>query len=151
MLFICVLSKGAVKCFVESRAVPFSAGEELLELREKPSRKDRAGAHRSSLLSSGKTYHSKTLVTPLSMRPVQPGAGIQADAAKGPDVSVTCFPSDFVVRVNPAFYGLGADAQELTLGSSCKSNGVLKPQGDLLFKYSLTACDGVREVNTAAC
>ncbi|XP_024128445.1 zona pellucida sperm-binding protein 3 [Oryzias melastigma] len=147
MLFICVLSKGAVKCFVESRAVPFSAGEELLELREKPSRKDRAGAHRSSLLSSGKTYHSKTLVTPLSMRPVQPGAGIQADAAKGPDVSVTCFPSDFVVRVNPAFYGLGADAQELTLGSSCKSNGVLKPQGDLLFKYSLTACDGVRELS----
>ncbi|RVE57058.1 hypothetical protein OJAV_G00212470 [Oryzias javanicus] len=147
ILFICVLSKGAVKCFVESRAVPFSAGEELLEAREKPSRKDRAGAHRSSLLSSGKTYHSKTLVTPSSMRPVQPGAGIQADAAKGPDVSVTCFPSDFVVRVNPAFYGLGADAQELTLGNSCKSNGVLKPQGDLLFKYSLTACDGVRELS----
>uniref|UniRef100_A0A3P9I867 Zona pellucida sperm-binding protein 3 n=1 Tax=Oryzias latipes TaxID=8090 RepID=A0A3P9I867_ORYLA len=147
IVFFCVLSEGAVKCLVESREFPFGVGEKLLEVSEKPSRRIRGDAHRSSLLGSGKTYHSKTLVTPPSMRPVQPGAGIQSDSGKTPDVSVTCFPSDFVVRVNPAFYGLGADAQELTLGSSCKSNGVLKPQGDLLFKYPLTGCDGVRELS----
>lgn len=73
-------------------------------------------------------------------------ARTQADFASLPDVSVTCSTTDFVVRVKPAFYGLGADAQELTLGSSCKSNGVLRPQGDLLFTYPLTKCDGVREV-----
>ncbi|XP_015245397.1 PREDICTED: zona pellucida sperm-binding protein 3-like [Cyprinodon variegatus] len=61
-------------------------------------------------------------------------------------VSVTCSPSGFVVRVNPAFYGLGADDQELTLGRNCRSNGVLRPQGDLLFTYALTACDGVQEL-----
>lgn len=65
-----------------------------------------------------------------------------------PDVSVTCSTSDFVVRVKPAFYGLGAEAEELKLGSSCKSNGVLSPYGDLLFTYPLTACDAVRQVRS---
>lgn len=85
-------------------------------------------------------------VTPLYTRPGKPEAKIQSDFAYLQDVSVTCSTSDFVVRVKPAFYGLGADAAELKLGSSCKSNGVLRPYGDLLFTYPLTACDSQREV-----
>ncbi|XP_008279667.1 zona pellucida sperm-binding protein 3 [Stegastes partitus] len=80
------------------------------------------------------------------MRQEKPEANIQSDFAFLPDVSVTCSTSDFVVRVKPAFYGLGADVEELRLGSSCKSNGLLRPYGDLLFTYPLTACDGVREL-----
>ncbi|KAJ7989037.1 hypothetical protein DPEC_G00315390 [Dallia pectoralis] len=64
-----------------------------------------------------------------------------------PDVSVTCSGDDFVVRVKRAFYGLQADAQDLTLGSGCKSNGVLMPYGDVLFAYSMTECDGKREIH----
>ncbi|KAM7403910.1 hypothetical protein PAMA_004367 [Pampus argenteus] len=79
--------------------------------------------------------------------PVRPGeAKIGSDFAYLPDVSVTCSTSDFVVRVKAAFYGLGADASELNLGSSCKSNGVLRPYGDLLFTYPLTSCDSQREL-----
>ncbi|XP_010877204.2 uncharacterized protein LOC105015621 isoform X2 [Esox lucius] len=63
-----------------------------------------------------------------------------------PDVSVTCSSDDFVVRVKRAFYGFHADSEELTLGSTCKSNGVLMPYGDLLFAYSMTECDGKREM-----
>ncbi|XP_041828530.1 zona pellucida sperm-binding protein 3 [Melanotaenia boesemani] len=99
----------------------------------------------AALLSSlglGRSFRSSTLVTPPSMRPGQ----MQADSPNDPDVSVTCSASDFVVRVRRAFYGLGADAQELTLGSDCKSNGDLGPHGDLLFKYPLTSCDAVREL-----
>uniref|UniRef100_A0A3Q3B6M1 Zona pellucida sperm-binding protein 3 n=1 Tax=Kryptolebias marmoratus TaxID=37003 RepID=A0A3Q3B6M1_KRYMA len=98
-----------------------------------------------SQLSWRRSFHSTTLVTP-SLRPGEAEARIQADFAYLPDVSVTCSTTDFVVRVKPAFYGLGADAQELTLGSSCKSNGVLGLQGDLLFTYPLTECDGAREL-----
>lgn len=72
-------------------------------------------------------------------------ADIQSDFAYVPDVSVTCSTSDFVLRVKPGFYGLGADADELTLGNTCRSNGVLRPYGDLLFTYPLTACDAVRQ------
>ncbi|XP_061599287.1 zona pellucida sperm-binding protein 3-like [Cololabis saira] len=93
------------------------------------------------------SFHSPVPVTPPSRPPVEPDARIQSDIADVPDVSVTCSTSDFVLRVKPAFYGLGADAQELTLGRSCKSNGVLKPQGDLLFQYPLRACDGARELS----
>ncbi|XP_077409849.1 zona pellucida sperm-binding protein 3 isoform X2 [Vanacampus margaritifer] len=57
-----------------------------------------------------------------------------------PDVSVTCSAFDVVVRVKPSFYGFGADESELRLGPSCRSNGVLRPHGDLLFTYPLTAC-----------
>lgn len=81
-----------------------------------------------------------------------PGAGspresrteIQSDFAYVPDVSVTCSTSGFVLRVKPSFYGLGADADELTLGDTCRSNGLLRPYGDLLFTYPLVACDVVR-------
>ncbi|XP_054470399.1 uncharacterized protein si:ch211-67f13.7 [Anoplopoma fimbria] len=83
--------------------------------------------------------------TPRPMRPEEPGPKIQSDFAYLPDVSVTCSTSNFVVRVKPSFYGLGADAEELKLGSTCKSNGVLGPYGDLLFTYPLTSCDAVRE------
>ncbi|KAK2826231.1 hypothetical protein Q5P01_020445 [Channa striata] len=75
-----------------------------------------------------------------------PEAALQSDFAYLPDVSVTCSVSEIVVRIKPSFYGLGADADELKLGSSCKSNGVLRPYGDLLFTYPLTACDAVREL-----
>ncbi|XP_044229848.1 zona pellucida sperm-binding protein 3 [Thunnus albacares] len=85
-------------------------------------------------------------VTPRSVRSGKLDAKIQSDFASLPDVSVTCSTSDFVVRVKPAFYGLGADAAELKLGSTCKSNGVLRPYGDLLFTYPLTACDSQREL-----
>lgn len=98
----------------------------------------------SSLLSQvnwSRTFHSSSLAAP-SVAAGEP----QADFAYVPDVSVSCSTTDFVVRVKPAFYGLGADAQELTLGSSCKSNGVLRPSGDMLFTYPLTECDGAREV-----
>ncbi|KAG8013605.1 Zona pellucida sperm-binding protein 3 [Nibea albiflora] len=75
---------------------------------------------------------------------MRPGE-IPSDFAYLPDVSVTCSTSDFVVRVKPAFYGLGADADELKLGNTCKTTGVLGPYGDLLFTYPLTACDAVRQ------
>ncbi|KAI3367849.1 hypothetical protein L3Q82_026677 [Scortum barcoo] len=78
-------------------------------------------------------------------RPEGPRTKIRSDLAYLPDVSVTCSTSDFVVRVKPAFYGQGADAEELTLGDGCKSNGLLRPYGDLLFTYPLTACGAVRQ------
>lgn len=81
------------------------------------------------------------LLQPPSTRP----APLPARASP-PDVSVTCSTSDVVVRVRAAFYGFGADAAELRLGSSCTSTGVLRPYGDLLFAYPLTACDSRREV-----
>lgn len=83
-------------------------------------------------------------VTPRVVSAEKTRAAIQSDFAYVPDVSVTCSTSDFVLRVKPAFYGLGAGADELTLGSTCRSNGVLRPYGDLLFTYPLTACDAVR-------
>nr|XP_006631403.1 PREDICTED: zona pellucida sperm-binding protein 3-like [Lepisosteus oculatus] len=55
-------------------------------------------------------------------------------------VSVTCTGSKMIVRVRPAFHGFGATGGELTLGSGCKSNGRLRPSGDLLFRYPLLAC-----------
>ncbi|XP_054652983.1 zona pellucida sperm-binding protein 3-like [Dunckerocampus dactyliophorus] len=67
------------------------------------------------------------------------------DFAYLPDVSVSCSTSDFVVRVKQSFYGFGADESELKLGSSCRSNGVLRPYGDFIFAYPLTACDSRRE------
>nr|XP_019940519.1 PREDICTED: zona pellucida sperm-binding protein 3-like [Paralichthys olivaceus] len=85
-----------------------------------------------------------TRLPPLKPRSMRP-AKIQSDFAAVPDVSVTCSTSDLVVRVKPAFYGLGAEADELRLGGTCRSNGVLTPYGDLLFTYPLTACDSVRE------
>lgn len=69
---------------------------------------------------------------------------IQPDFSSVPDVSVTCSVTDFVLRVKPGFYGMDADAGELRLGGACRSTGVLRPYGDLLFTYPLTACDAVR-------
>ncbi|XP_061896249.1 zona pellucida sperm-binding protein 3-like isoform X1 [Entelurus aequoreus] len=67
------------------------------------------------------------------------------DFAYLPDVSVTCSTTDLVVRVKPSFFGFGADESELKLGSNCKGTGVLRPYGDFLFTYPLTACDSRRE------
>lgn len=78
--------------------------------------------------------------------PVTPREKLRSDFASLPDVSLTCSSSDFVVRVKPVFYGLGAAAEELQLGNTCKSNGVLRPYGDLLFTYPLAACGAVRQV-----
>ncbi|KAG7281257.1 hypothetical protein CRUP_019782, partial [Coryphaenoides rupestris] len=61
--------------------------------------------------------------------------------ASVPDVSVTCSASDFEVRVKSDFYGLGANSDELRLGTTCPSNGRLVARGDLLFTYRLTECD----------
>ena len=89
--------------------------------------------------------------TELELRSRSQGAGgygprSQPHFAFLPDVSVTCLDYDFVVRVKPAFYGLGAHADELRLGRTCKSNGALGPYGDLLFAYRITECDVQREV-----
>ncbi|CAL8272137.1 unnamed protein product [Merluccius merluccius] len=88
----------------------------------------------------------------------QPIPGFRAPGSQGPrgqpyfaynrpDVSITCSTSDFVVRVKTAFYGLGANAEELRLGSTCRSNGVLGPYGDLLFAFRITECDVQRETD----
>ncbi|XP_068194562.1 zona pellucida sperm-binding protein 3 isoform X2 [Antennarius striatus] len=116
----------------------------------------RRGATRSSHRSPGGTSPLSPLPpqgrslpaapgTPRSMRGGDDPAQVQSDFAPLPDVSVTCAASDFVLRVKPSFFGLGADAQELKLGNSCKNNGVLKPYGDFLFTYPLTECDAVRQ------
>ncbi|KAJ4919026.1 hypothetical protein JOQ06_004069 [Pogonophryne albipinna] len=76
---------------------------------------------------------------------IRPEEKLQSDFAYLQDVSVTCSTADFVLRVKPVFYGHGANAEELRLGSGCKSNGVLRPYGDLLFTYPLMACGAVRE------
>lgn len=83
-------------------------------------------------------------LTPPDRSPEETRARFQSEFAYVPDVSVTCSATVVVLRVKPAFYGLGADADELTLGSTCRSTGVLRPYGDLLFTYPLTACDAVR-------
>lgn len=108
-----------------------------------------SGTSPLSQLSSLGVYSLPPPEISRSLRPGNPKEKIQPNFAYVPDVSVTCSKSDFVVRVKPAFYGLGADAEELKLGRNCKSNGVLRPYGDLLFTYPLTACDAVREVRYA--
>ncbi|XP_071063287.1 zona pellucida sperm-binding protein 3-like [Pseudochaenichthys georgianus] len=80
-----------------------------------------------------------SVLTSACMRPEEK---LQSDFAYLQDVSVTCSTADFVLRVKPVFYGHGANAEELRLGSGCKSNG---GHGDLLFTYPLTACGAVRE------
>ncbi|KAK5916571.1 hypothetical protein CgunFtcFv8_011542 [Champsocephalus gunnari] len=88
------------------------------------------------------TPSPSSVLTSAFMRPEEK---LQSDFAYLQDVSVTCSTADFVLRVKPVFYGHGANAEELRLGSGCKSNGVLRPYGDLLFTYPLTACGAVRE------
>ncbi|KAK7905019.1 hypothetical protein WMY93_017626 [Mugilogobius chulae] len=100
-----------------------------------------------------KTINDSTVKAPLQPHPVPSAvvqyqsdeAHFQPDTALHQDVSVTCGSANIVVRVRREFYGLGADPSQLTLGS-CQSNGELGPEGDLLFTYPLTQCDGVSEL-----
>lgn len=106
----------------------------------------RAPSGRSSVTrrrAKGPTLSPGALTLP-ARSPEGTQARIQPEFASVPDVSVTCSATDFVLRVKPGFYGLGADADELRLGDTCRSTGVLRPYGDLLFTYALTACDAVR-------
>ncbi|XP_031135082.1 zona pellucida sperm-binding protein 3 [Sander lucioperca] len=151
-----VLSLCLLSCAIGTHESPFTRRKKVLKLGTPKSQSiqqsrtdDRKSSQRlptsispTSPLSSQRPYPP---LTPRSMRSGEPEAKIQSDYAYLPDVSVTCSTSDVVVRVKPAFYGLGADKEELKLGSACKSNGVLRPYGDLLFTYPLTACDAVRE------
>jgi len=79
-------------------------------------------------------------------RRIPPGPDYLPKFTRLPDVSVTCLSSSFVLRVKKIFYGFSAAAEELTLGEICKSNGVVEPHKDLLFKYALTDCQGEQQV-----
>nr|XP_020470128.1 zona pellucida sperm-binding protein 3-like [Monopterus albus] len=155
-----VLLLGLLSCAADTYESKFTKTKNVFKLRtsksktiklslpgdREPSQGLSAGASASSPLGSQRPDPPPPLAPLRFVRPGKPEANIQSDFAYVPDVSVTCSTSDFVVRVKPSFYGLGADAEELKLGSSCKSNGVLRPYGDLLFSYPLTACDSVREL-----
>ncbi|XP_067241491.1 uncharacterized protein si:ch211-67f13.7 [Chanodichthys erythropterus] len=75
-----------------------------------------------------------------------PGQDYLSEFNRLPDVSVTCSSKGFLLRVKKSFYGFSAVAEELTLGETCKSNGVLEPHEDLLFNYALTDCQGEKQV-----
>ncbi|XP_051772239.1 zona pellucida sperm-binding protein 3 isoform X2 [Ctenopharyngodon idella] len=77
---------------------------------------------------------------------IPPGQDYLPEFNRLPDVSVTCSSKGFVLRVKKSFYGFSAVAEELTLGETCKSNGVLEPHEDLLFTYALTDCQGQQQV-----
>ncbi|KAK2896936.1 hypothetical protein Q8A67_011424 [Cirrhinus molitorella] len=77
---------------------------------------------------------------------VPPGEDYLPKFTRLPDVSVTCSRSGFVLKVKKNFYGFSAVAEELTLGETCKSNGVLEPHNDLLFTYALNDCQGEQQV-----
>nr|XP_015825962.2 uncharacterized protein si:ch211-67f13.7 [Nothobranchius furzeri] len=146
-LFILFIFIGTLGSAAYAHKNTSTKGKKWNKLKVKP-----MGARRSSQKVPGgasqpqiSSLLSTTPVTP-PVRPGEPRARTQSDSAYVPDVSVTCSTSEFVVRVKTAFYGLGADAQELTLGSSCKSNGVVRPQGDLLFTYPVTECGAKREL-----
>ncbi|XP_034530408.1 uncharacterized protein si:ch211-67f13.7 [Notolabrus celidotus] len=155
-----VLSLGLISSAADTSQSPFTKGRKVFKLgtpKPKPTKvlttSGRKSSYRSpastaplSQLSSQRPKPPPVHATPRSMRSREPQAKTRSNLAYLPDVSVTCSTSDFVVRVKPNFYGLGAEAEELKLGSSCKSNGVLSPYRDLLFTYPLTACDAVREL-----
>ncbi|XP_074548419.1 uncharacterized protein LOC141806682 [Halichoeres trimaculatus] len=147
-----VLSLGLLSCAADTSQSPIrpTKGRKVLKLgTPKPS-----SSSRLSYRSPDSTAPLPQLSSPRQKPPQKPAAPRSREPltksgsgfAYLPDVSVSCSTSDFVVRVKPAFYGLGAEADELKLGSSCKSNGVLSPYGDLLFTYPLTACDAVRQL-----
>ncbi|XP_045918976.1 zona pellucida sperm-binding protein 3 [Micropterus dolomieu] len=154
-----VLSLGLLSCAVDTYESPFTKRKKVFKqgmTKSKPIKLSITDERQSSQrlpvstsplsqLISRRPYPPAIPGTPRFLRPGEPEAKNQSDFVFLPDVSVTCSTSDFVVRVKPAFYGLGADATELKLGSTCKSNGVLRPYGDLLFTYPLTACDSVRQ------
>lgn len=105
------------------------------------------------LRTGGRPVSSRRFTSPRSageppaVRQVKQRANIQPGSSDGHDVSVTCSGSYFVLRVKPTFYGLFPDKEELRLGDNCESNGVLRPYGDLLFAYPLTACGAVLQVS----
>ncbi|XP_041668078.1 zona pellucida sperm-binding protein 3 [Cheilinus undulatus] len=147
-----VLSLGILSCSADTSQSPFTKSKKLFRLGTPKSKPTKVG-RKSSLRSSSVTAHlsrfssqrpSQTTTT-RPMRSKEYKGKIQSGFAYLPDVSVTCSSSDFVVRVKPTFYGLGAGAEELKLGSSCRSNGILRPYGDLIFTYPLMACDAVRQ------
>ncbi|XP_026079402.1 uncharacterized protein LOC113056773 [Carassius auratus] len=82
----------------------------------------------------------------LRIRGRTPGEDHLHTYSRLPEVSVICSRSGFVLRVKKNFYGFSAIAEELTLGETCKSNGVLQPYNDLLFTYALTDCQGEQQV-----
>ncbi|XP_029316750.1 zona pellucida sperm-binding protein 3 [Cottoperca gobio] len=140
-----VLSLDLLSFALDSSKPPLTRRKKVFKLSKfqtykLPRKGNRTSSHRSAASAS-----PLALLSSRYIRQGEPKAKILSDFAYLPDVSVTCATSDFVVRVKPTFYGHGADAEELKLGSTCKSNGVLKPSGDLLFTYPLTACDVVRE------
>ena len=147
-IFWSVLSLGLLSCAVDTYESQFSRRKTLFKPDTPKSKLSTTGNRKSSLWLPASSFPLSHLGptpapgTPRSMRQGETQSGL----AHLPDVSVTCSASDFVVRVKPAFYGQGADAEELKLGDTCKSNGVLGPHGDLLFIYPLTACDAVRQV-----
>ncbi|XP_058472106.1 zona pellucida sperm-binding protein 3 [Solea solea] len=138
-----VLSLGLLLCCAaDTNQSPVTRGRSLfLKLETSQSK---LATTESSPAAGGSSLTPVT--SPRSMRSAESEAArVQSGFASLPDVSVTCSRSDFVVRVKAAFYGLGARAEELTLGSGCRSNGVLRPYGDFIFTYPLTACEAVRE------
>lgn len=74
----------------------------------------------------------------------------QTEPANLADVSLNCSRTEFTVWVKRAFYGFAAKQSELTLGRTCKSNGVDESSGSLLFTYPLKSCD-VREEVVRVC
>lgn len=81
---------------------------------------------------------------------IPPGQDYLPEFNRLPDVSVTCLSKGFVLRVKKSFYGFSVVAEELTLGETCKSNGVLEPHEDLLFTYALTDCQGKQQVTVTS-
>lgn len=146
-----VLALSLLACAVESAASPTNR---LFKLDTSKSAKlsttgDKTSSHRipSSASPRSRPGSRRPDTPPVpAVRQEAQRANIQSDIAYLPDVSVTCSTSDFVVRVKPDFYGLGAQTGELKLGDTCKSNGVLRPYGDLLFTYPLMACGAMRQV-----
>ncbi|XP_035265558.1 uncharacterized protein LOC118223304 isoform X1 [Anguilla anguilla] len=69
----------------------------------------------------------------------------QAETAALVDVSVNCSSTGFTVRVKRNFFGFAVTPSELTIGRTCKSNGVDESSDDLLFTYPLTSCDNRQE------
>ncbi|XP_051507414.1 uncharacterized protein si:ch211-67f13.7 [Myxocyprinus asiaticus] len=81
--------------------------------------------------------------------PEQPGrtpARVPPESNRLPGVSATCSKTGLVLRVKKNFYGFSAEAEELTLGQTCKSNGVIEPKDELLFTYALTDCQSEQQV-----
>lgn len=148
-----LLSIGLFSFALQTHEFPFTGPKRIFKLvgpKSKPIKLSRGykQSYRipSSISSLSPLNTPLALATPRAVRPGQPQADIQSDFVYLPDVSLTCSTSDFVVRVKPTFYGLGAEAEELKIGTTCRCNGVLTPYGDLLFTYPLTACDSVLQV-----